>query len=132
MELSADRHPQVEVTFGGKNAHRQPEAIDAEEFIAKKGIAAKGKKVSQYEVESVRFIEPLHKPEDDIEEATPAEDSVQSDDSVTQDTGNITETGQNGILESGQSAWEKLGGSGENHPADADPGYSDDDQPTLF
>ena len=132
VELCDDRHPQVEVTFGGRQAHRQAEAIDAEEFIAKKGISAKGKKVSQYEVESVRFIEPLHKPEDDIEEATPAEDSVQSDDSVTPDTGNITETGQNGILESGQSAWEKLGGSGENHPADADPGYSDDDQPTLF
>lgn len=132
VELSADRHPQVEVTFGGKNAHRQPEAIDAEEFIAKKGIAAKGKKVSQYEVESVRFIEPLHKPEDDIaEEETPAADSAPAD-GGTPDTGNITETGQNGILESGQSAWEKLGGSGENHPADADPGYSDDDQPTLF
>ena len=122
MELSADRHPQVEVTFGGKNAHRQPEAIDAEEFIAKKGIAAKGKKVSQYEVESVRFIEPLHKPEDDIsEEETPAADSAPAD-GGTPDTGNITdtaETGPDGIMESGQSAWEKLG-------------YSDDDQPTLF
>ena len=122
VELSADRHPQVEVTFGGKNAHRQPEAIDAEEFIAKKGIAAKGKKVSQYEVESVRFIEPLHKPEDDIsEEETPAADSAPAD-GGTPDTGNITdtaETGPDGIMESGQSAWEKLG-------------YSDDDQPTLF
>ena len=66
VALSDDRHPQVEVTFGGKNENRLPELIDAEEFIAKKGIQAKGKKVSQYDVKTVVFTEPLHKPEDDI------------------------------------------------------------------
>ena len=66
VALSDDRHPQVEVTFGGKNENRLPELIDAEEFIAKKGIQAKGKKVSQYDVKTVEFTEPLHKPEDDI------------------------------------------------------------------
>ena len=65
--LSDDKHPQVEVTFGGKYEHREPEKIDAEEFIGKKGIQAKGKKASQYEIKEVRFIEPLHKPEDDIQ-----------------------------------------------------------------
>ena len=66
VELSDDRHPQVEVTFGGRHEHREAEKIDAEEFIAKKGIQAKGKKTSQYDVKEVHFIEPLHKPEDDI------------------------------------------------------------------
>ena len=66
VALSDDKHPQVEVTFGGKNENRLPELIDAEEFIAKKGIQAKGKKVSQYDVKTVVFTEPLHKPEDDI------------------------------------------------------------------
>ena len=66
VALSDDKHPQVEVTFGGKNENRLPELIDAEEFIAKKGIQAKGKKVSQYDVKTVEFTEPLHKPEDDI------------------------------------------------------------------
>ena len=106
VELNDDRHPQVEVTFGGKNAHRPEETIDAEEFISKKGIAAKGKKVSQYEVQAVRFIEPLHKPEDDIEEesryGTPEADQSPEDDS--------THSVQQG---------------GEEE-------YSDDDQPTLF
>ena len=106
VELNDDRHPQVEVTFGGKNAHRSEETIDAEEFISKKGIAAKGKKVSQYEVQAVRFIEPLHKPEDDIEEesryGTPEADQSPEDDS--------THSVQQG---------------GEEE-------YSDDDQPTLF
>ena len=66
VSLSDDKHPQVEVTFGGKNENRLPELIDAEEFIAKKGIQAKGKKVSQSDVKTVVFTEPLHKPEDDI------------------------------------------------------------------
>ena len=66
VALSDDKHPQAEVTFGGKNENRLPELIDAEEFIAKKGIQAKGKKVSQYDVKTVVFTEPLHKPEDDI------------------------------------------------------------------
>ena len=77
VALSDDRHPQVEVTFGGKNENRLPELIDAEEFIAKKGIQAKGKKVSQYDVKKVEFTEPLHKPEDDIRpEASEAENQA--------------------------------------------------------
>ena len=66
VDISGDRHPQIEVTFGGKYEHRFPETIDAEEFIGKKGLQAKGKKASQYDIKALRFIEPLHKPEDDI------------------------------------------------------------------
>ena len=66
VALSDDKHPQVEVTFGGRHEHREAERIDAEEFIAKKGLQAKGKKTSQYDVKGVAFIEPLHKPEDDF------------------------------------------------------------------
>ena len=66
VELSDDKHPQFEITFGGKHAHREQENVDAEEFIGKKGVQAKGKKVSAMDVKSVKFIEPLHKPEDDI------------------------------------------------------------------
>ena len=66
VEISDDKHPQIEVTFGGRHEHRDPENIDAEEFIAKKGLQAKGKKTSALDVKSVKFIEPLHKPEDDV------------------------------------------------------------------
>ena len=66
VELSDDKHPQFEITFGGKHAHREQENVDAEEFIGKKGVQAKGKKVSAMDVKSVKFIEPIHKPEDDI------------------------------------------------------------------
>ncbi|MCM1199538.1 MAG: hypothetical protein NC308_11680, partial [Clostridium sp.] len=73
VAISDDRHPQVLITFGGKHEHREAEKIDVEEFIAKKGLAAKGKKASQYELKAVEFIEPLHKPEDDIVEQKPSE-----------------------------------------------------------
>ena len=72
VSVSDDLHPQFEITFGGKNVNREPEQVDAEEFIAKKGLQAKGKKVSALDVKAVAFIEPLHKPEDDIVE-TPSE-----------------------------------------------------------
>ena len=71
VEISDDKHPQFEITFGGKHEHREAEVVDAEEFIAKKGLQAKGKKVSAMDVKSVTFIEPLHKPEDDV---VPAEE----------------------------------------------------------
>ena len=70
VDLSDDKHPQVQVTFAGKYAHREPEKIDAEEYIAKKGIAAKGKKCHSWDLKKVEFIEPLVKPED-LEEPAP-------------------------------------------------------------
>ena len=73
VALSDDKHPQFEITFGGKHEHREAEAVDAEEFIAKKGLQAKGKKVSAMDVKSVKFIEPLHKSEDDM---TPSEEDA--------------------------------------------------------
>ena len=64
--LSDDLHPQFQVTFAGKYAHRDPENIDAEEYIAKKGLTAKGKKCHAYDVKKVRFIEPLVKEGDPV------------------------------------------------------------------
>ena len=87
VALSDDRHPQIEITFGGRHEYRQPEDIDAEEFIGKKGIQAKGKKASQYEIKEIRFIEPLHKPEDDMEEAV----DIQNASTVPGDATDIAE-----------------------------------------
>ena len=67
VELSDDKHPQFEITFGGRHEHRDAETVNAEEFIAKKGLQAKGKKTSALDVKSVKFVEPLHMPEDDVE-----------------------------------------------------------------
>ena len=76
VEISEDKHPQFEITFGGKHEHREAEVVDAEEFIAKKGLQAKGKKVSAMDVKGVKFIEPLHKPEDVVEPADEESDDM--------------------------------------------------------
>ena len=73
LELSDDRHPRFEVSW--KIDDRQPEAVDAEEWIAKKGVAAKGKKcTSRPDAKGVRFIEPLIKEEDEEELPTEVPD----------------------------------------------------------
>lgn len=68
LEICEDKYPQMLVTFGGKNAEREPEAVDVEQYIGKKGFRAMGKKVSYFEVKGVRFIEPLEKEEPQEEE----------------------------------------------------------------
>ncbi len=63
LGLSDDLHPQYEISW--KIEDKTPERVDAEEWIAKKGIGAKGKKCSSKpDVASVRFVEPLVKEED--------------------------------------------------------------------
>jgi len=68
VDISEDKHPQVLVTFAGKYEHREPEKIDAEEYIGKKGVGAKGKKCHAWDLKKVEFIEPLVKEEDLIED----------------------------------------------------------------
>ncbi len=75
VAISDDARPVIELTFGGKFAHRQPETIDAEEFIGKKGFAAKGKKCSAYDLKAVAFGEPLQVPEEELaQQEEPQED----------------------------------------------------------
>ncbi len=76
VELSDDKHPQYEVIW--KQSDKPSELVDAEQWIAKKGIGAKGKKVVERgEVKSVRFGEPLHLPEDDLPEPEETAEEVE-------------------------------------------------------
>ncbi len=124
VDISEDRHPQFQVVFGGKYGHRDPENIDAEEYIAKKGYSAKGKKCHQYDLKEVKFIEPLHKPEDDIEdEPLDIIDDVDSDDPQ----GEVKSTETSGSTnDGGQTSAADLLGSGDI------PDIGDIDEPTLF
>ena len=122
VALSEDRHPQFQVIFGGKYEHRDPENIDAEEYIAKKGYAAKGKKCHQYDLKEVKFIEPLHKPEDDIEdEPLDIIDDVESD----EPQGDSNEV-SGATTDGGQTSAADLLDSGDI------PDVGDIDEPTLF
>lgn len=125
VALSEDKHPQFQVIFGGKYEHRDPENIDAEEYIAKKGYAAKGKKCHQYDLKEVKFIEPLHKPEDDIEdEPLDIIDDVEQ----TDEPQGVTSTEATGVVNDGghTGSAAALLGSGDI------PDIGDIDEPTLF
>ena len=125
VDISEDKHPQFQVIFGGKYEHRDPENVDAEEYIAKKGYSAKGKKCHQYDLKEVKFIEPLHKPEDDTEDEPLdiIEDVEQTDEpqgvTSTEATGVVNDGGQTGSAAA-------LLGSGDI------PDIGDIDEPTLF
>lgn len=56
--LSNNSYPRFEVRFGGGDNFREPLIIDAEEFIAVKSFRAKGRRVSNYVIDSIAEIEP--------------------------------------------------------------------------
>ena len=73
VALSDDLHTRYTVTFGGKDSSHAPETIVTEDWIAKKGWQAKGKKChDRYKVKKVEFAEPLHVEEED-EQPEPVE-----------------------------------------------------------
>ena len=59
------RYPRLELEFGGKNAERENEIIEIAEFIGVKSWKAKGKRLSNYEVDNIKEIEPFVKDEHD-------------------------------------------------------------------
>ncbi|MDR1056769.1 MAG: DNA gyrase/topoisomerase IV subunit A [Prevotellaceae bacterium] len=61
LEISQDAFPQLEVIFCGKHAKREPERIDVDEFIGVKSYRAKGKRITTFGTQSIKFIEPLDK-----------------------------------------------------------------------
>ena len=123
-DFSADKHPQFMVTFTGRQEHREPEKFDAEEFIAKKGITAKGNRCHRYDILKVEFIEPLHKPEDDEEEGAKP--------------GEIISLGPEDIPDdetfSPESMYQPTGEDEETHGdlGEPDPDSDDADEPNLF
>ncbi len=126
VALSEDRHPQFQVIFGGKYEHRDPENVDAEEYIAKKGYSAKGKKCHQYDLKEVRFIEPLHKPEDDIDDEPLDIIEPMDQDSDTTEVQDIPDVKETTGGDDAQTSAATLLGSGDI------PDITDIDEPTLF
>lgn len=126
VALSEDKHPQFQVIFGGKYEHRDPENVDAEEYIAKKGYSAKGKKCHQYDLKEVRFIEPLHKPEDDIDDEPLDIIEPMDQDSDTPEVQDIPDVKETTGGDDAQTSAATLLGSGDI------PDITDIDEPTLF
>ena len=81
--LTDKTYPRILVTYGGVDALRPQEEIDAESFVAQKSFKAKGKRLTNWTVERIEELEPLRhpdpeeqteEPEDSAEEAQEQED----------------------------------------------------------
>jgi topoisomerase-4 subunit A len=77
--LTDTPYPRLQVTYGGADAFRGSEEIDAEQFIAVKGYKAKGKRLTTYALESIEELEPTRFPEPTAE-TTDADNETEEED----------------------------------------------------
>ena len=89
--LSDIPYPRLELTFLEPDTYRGPLEIDAEEFIAVKGLKAKGKRLTTYALDQVTELEPTRFPEPE-EDDNPDDGEEGDDDEVDDVDGNDTET----------------------------------------
>ncbi|MEG0518726.1 MAG: DNA gyrase/topoisomerase IV subunit A [Bacteroidales bacterium] len=145
VATSEDPYPQALVQFGGKHEKREPETIDVEEFIGKKGYKAKGKRVTTYEVHEIKFIEPIQKESAESER----ENGGGNDSEAGPETGEEHNSGTE--LQTGKGHKSEVGSNGyeknkellpENRSGKKESGFTPgstavftpdhDDSPTLF
>lgn len=66
--LTDEQNPMIRITFGGADAVRGTEEVDAEQFVGVKSFKAKGRRLSTWLVAKVEELEPVRKPEPDTED----------------------------------------------------------------
>jgi topoisomerase-4 subunit A len=76
--LTDTPYPRIQLTYGGNDAFRGSEEIDAEQFIAVKGYKAKGKRLTTYALESITELEPTRFPEE-LPESQETSDNPEED-----------------------------------------------------
>ena len=80
--LTDEYYPRIEVTMGGKDSFRNPMAIDVDTFVGIKSYKAKGKRITTYEIDSIRELSPMRFPETQPEQKpkeTPDEENLDPD-----------------------------------------------------
>ncbi|MCF8358502.1 MAG: DNA gyrase/topoisomerase IV subunit A [Prolixibacteraceae bacterium] len=70
-------YPRFEIEFGGKNSDRDNEIIEVAEFIGVKSFKAKGKRLTNYQVDNIKEIEPVVK--DETDQKPPLDDEEDTD-----------------------------------------------------
>jgi topoisomerase-4 subunit A len=88
--------------MGGADAYREAQIVDAEQFIAVKGLKAKGKRLTTYNVATITELEPLRfKPiiETETETAAEADDVNEDDENESKNEIAIFSTVENEITE---------------------------------
>ena len=82
--LTDTYYPRLQVTYGGNDAFRGSEEIDAEQFIAVKGYKAKGKRLTTWQIESITELEPTRFP---TEPTTPTDSTEEEEENLDPDAG---------------------------------------------
>jgi len=75
--------PRIQITYGGADASRGTEEIDAEQFVGVKGFKAKGKRLTTWTVDKIEELEPTRFPEKEKEEDENSEDDLQEENPTT-------------------------------------------------
>jgi len=57
--ITDEKYPRVEIKFGGKNKDRENEIISLYDFISVKSYKARGKRLTNYEVKTIKELEPI-------------------------------------------------------------------------
>jgi len=66
FSFSDKKFARFKIVFGGKHKERNPETIEADEFISIKSFKAKGKRLTRFEVKEIIETEPVKKDEEII------------------------------------------------------------------
>ncbi len=74
--------PRIQITYGGADAARGTEEIDAEQFVGVKGFKAKGKRLTTWTVDKIEELEPTRFPEEEKTDDESNEDDVQEENSA--------------------------------------------------
>ena len=88
--------PRLLVTYGGADAFRGSEEIDAEQFIAVKGYKAKGKRLTTYQLAGLEELEPTRypSPASNTSSASSASDASPAGDIASPEADSAEEDGQ--------------------------------------
>lgn len=71
--------PRIQITYGGADASRGTEEVDAEQFVGVKGFKAKGKRLTTWTVDKIEELEPTRFPEKEKEEDENSDDDLQEE-----------------------------------------------------
>ena len=90
--LTDTPYPRLQVTYGGADAFRGSEEIDAEQLIAVKGYKAKGKRLTTYALESIEEQDPQldprnSSPASDTSDNSPSAESAEELEDLDPDAG---------------------------------------------
>ena len=71
--------PRIQITYGGADASRGTEEVDAEQFVGVKGFKAKGKRLTTWTVDKIEELAPTRFPEKEKEEDENSDDDLQEE-----------------------------------------------------